>query len=300
MMVSSYAQPDKFPVLKGPYLGQKPPGIKPEIFAPELFSDFKYTFCSVFSSNGNEYYFAAAKTENDNAGIYWMHCRNQNWTKPEPAPFNSPEINHDMRFSPDGSKIFFQSWRPLPGSHVPDKIGCLWFSVRNNNSWENPQLVKCGGKILRAGYPDISRNGTLYFSMRDKKTGNIDIHCSRFINGSYSNPENLGKPINTEFIEGDLCVSPDERFIIVSCWERADNIGGGESDLYISFRRSDGTWTELINMGDTINTKYIENCPTISPDEKFFFFQRFDGINKSETFWVDARIIKNLKPKELK
>jgi len=29
------AQQDDFPVLKGPYLGQKPPGITPEVFEPE-------------------------------------------------------------------------------------------------------------------------------------------------------------------------------------------------------------------------------------------------------------------------
>ena len=246
---------DGFPVLKGPYLGQTPPGIIPQVFAPELSSGFKYTFCSVFTPDGAEYYFAAAKSDDDKDGIYWMRCMNNIWTKPEPAPFNSPEINHDMQFSADGSKIFFQSWRPLPGSNIPDKLGCLWFSIRKNNGWNEPQPVRCGGKILRAGYPDLSRNGTLYFSMRDKNTGNVDIHCSHLVSGTCTSPENLGSTINTEYIEGDLCVSPDERFIIVSCWERPDNTGGGESDLYISFRQSDGTWTKLINMGESVNTK---------------------------------------------
>ena len=33
-----HAQQENFPVLKGPYLGQKPPGLTPEIFAPEIIS----------------------------------------------------------------------------------------------------------------------------------------------------------------------------------------------------------------------------------------------------------------------
>ena len=297
---SNCTQKSDFPVLKGPYLGQNPPGTIPELFAPEVFSEFKYTFCSVFSPDGTEYYFAAARSDSDKAGIYWMQRMNNRWTRPEPAPFNSPEINHDMRFLADGSTIFFQSWRPLPGSNTPDALGCLWFSVRQKDGWGAPQPVMCGGEILRAGYPDISSDGTLYFSTRDKNTRNVDIHRSRLINGAYTAPENLGSPINTEYIEGDLCVSPDEKFIIVSCWERPDNTGGGESDLYISFRQSDGNWTPLKNMGEMINTQYIENCPTISPDQRYFFFQRFDGIDKSETFWVDAKIIADLKPEELK
>ena len=35
---SSHAQQDDFSVLKGPYLGQKPPGLVPEIFAPSIVS----------------------------------------------------------------------------------------------------------------------------------------------------------------------------------------------------------------------------------------------------------------------
>jgi hypothetical protein len=286
--------------LSGKYFGQKRPGLTPVEFAPDVFSGFKYAFCSVFSPDGNEFYFAAAKSEADKPGIYWMRRIEDKWTKPEPVPFNSTEIDHDMRISADGFRIFFQSWRPLPGSSIPDETGLLWFSVRTENGWGEPTPVKCGNNILRAAYPDISYNGTLYFSMRDKNTRNVDIHRSRFINGAYGPPENLGSSINTEYFEADLCVSTDESYIIVACWERPDNIGGEESDLYISFCGSDGNWTRLINMGETVNTKHIENCPTISPDGRFFFFQRFDRAGKSKTFWVSAKIIERYKPHALK
>ena len=284
-----------FPVLKGPFLGQRPPGMTPAVFAPNVFSDFTYAFCSVFSPDGNEFYFTAAKSENDKAGIFWMRRIDDIWTKPEPAPINSPEIDNDMRISADGNRIFFQSWRPLPGSNTPDKSGLLWFSIRLGNAWSDPLPVKCGGKILRAGYPDISLNGTLYFSTRDKNSGNVDIHRSGLINGAYCSPENLGCPPNTEYIEADLCVSPDESYIVVACWERPDNIGGVESDLYISFCKSDGSWTPLKNMGETINTKHIENCPTISPDGRYFFYQRCNRTDKSETYWVSIKIIEEFK-----
>ena len=35
-----HSQQEDFPVLKGPYLGQTPPGIEPEIFAPGLISTY--------------------------------------------------------------------------------------------------------------------------------------------------------------------------------------------------------------------------------------------------------------------
>ena len=49
---------DNFPVLKGPYLGQKPPGMEPEIFAPGIISTEKSEINSVFSPDGNEFYFS--------------------------------------------------------------------------------------------------------------------------------------------------------------------------------------------------------------------------------------------------
>ena len=271
----------------------------PELFAPEILTAYKpnYAFCSVFSPDGIKFYFC---TGDKTCDIMCMKRVNNKWTRPEITAFNSKYNDIDMRISADGFNIFFQSWRPLPGSNTPDRTGLLWFSVSRENGWSEPQPVKCGKKILRAGYLDISRNGSLFFSMKDKNTGNVDIHRSRFINGAYGSPENLGSSINTEYMEGDLCVSPDESYIIVSCWDRPDNTGGVASDLYISFCNSEGTWTSLKNMGLTINTNYIENCPTISPDGQYFFFQRFNGINKSETYWVSTRIIAKLKLEELK
>jgi hypothetical protein len=74
-----------------------------------------------------------------------------------------------------------------------------------------------------------------------------------------------------------------------------------ESDLYISFHKSDGSWTKLINMGEPINNELIENCPMISPDGKYFFFLRYNpAIKKAVTYWVSAQIIEALKCDKLK
>ncbi len=43
----NWAQNEKFPVLKGEYLGQKPPGTTPEIFAPGIVSTTQVAMTSV-------------------------------------------------------------------------------------------------------------------------------------------------------------------------------------------------------------------------------------------------------------
>ena len=50
-------KPDEFPALQGPYLGQKPPGMTPEIFAPGIVSTAEFEFAGTFSPDGKEYFF---------------------------------------------------------------------------------------------------------------------------------------------------------------------------------------------------------------------------------------------------
>jgi hypothetical protein len=291
---------DEFPVFKGPYLGQQPPGMTPRVFAPEIFSKSgpEWTFDATFAPGGNEFYFTRHDQDKGYDTIMCMRRIGNTWTKPEAVQFNSEVNSHNLCISPDGKRIFFRSWRPLPGSDVPEDRPFLWFVERTQIGWSEPQSVKCGGAHYRASRPGVAQDGTLYFAHRSEKTsGQSDIYRSRFIDGSYSAPENLGSTINTKYLEGDLFVAPDESFIVVSCWDRPDN--SGESDLYISFRRGDGSWGALENLGGPINTSNNENCPTLSPDGKYFFYLSVDAQSeppRCSTYWVDARILDRFKP----
>lgn len=56
-MFVCYAQQDDFPVLRGPYLGQKPPGLIPEIFAEGVMTtEFHEHSSPAFSPDGKEVY----------------------------------------------------------------------------------------------------------------------------------------------------------------------------------------------------------------------------------------------------
>ncbi len=62
-MFTSYAQQDDFPVFKGPYIGQKTPGMTPEVFAPGIIStEEKYELNSVFSLKEDEFYYEISTT----------------------------------------------------------------------------------------------------------------------------------------------------------------------------------------------------------------------------------------------
>ena len=221
-----------------------------------------------------------------------MRKVNDIWTKPKLAPFSGIYYDTDMCMSHDGYRFFFRSNRPFQGSTKPNDRFFIWYTVRIKNGWSEPRpLCFSSTTVIPVGCPTISYNGTLYFSARlDGSVGGSDVHFSRFVNGSYSLPENLGDTINSAYHEHSMLIAPDEKYIIVSCSGRPDVIG--EEDLYIGFRKSDGSWTPLKNMGKKINTESDEKCPVLSPDGKYLFFIRYK-LNRDacDIFWVDARII---------
>ncbi|TFH39035.1 MAG: hypothetical protein E4G95_02190, partial [Bacteroidia bacterium] len=56
-LTSCQTNQKKFPELTGPYLGQKPPGMKPEIFAPGVLSTDANEFNAAFTPSGDAVYF---------------------------------------------------------------------------------------------------------------------------------------------------------------------------------------------------------------------------------------------------
>jgi hypothetical protein len=291
---------DDWPVLKGPYLGQKPPGLTPELFAPGIISTkIKRELNSVFSPKGDEFYFAIYTPKPKDKCIIWCSKQiNGMWTKPEVANFSGKTIDVDMALSMDGNKLYFCSLRPMEQGAKPVAKHAIWFCNRLKKSgWSEP--IKLGTLINTSEsetYPCLTQKGRMFFaSTRKGGRGGKDIYYSQQIKGKFLKPVNIGDAVNTQYGEGDTFVAPDESFLIVSSSGRPDSLGG--SDLYISFKKPDGTWTVVKNMGKTVNTKDYEYSPMASPDGKYLFFSRFSEAG-SDIFWVDSKVIDKFRPKK--
>ncbi|MFC1565287.1 hypothetical protein ACFL6G_10145 [candidate division KSB1 bacterium] len=290
-----------FPILKGPYIGQEPPGMVPEIFAPEIISTKdKVELNSVFSPDGKEFYFSRWDEDMNDFRIMVTRRINDIWTKPETAPFSGKFGEADISISPDGQRFFFCSKRPFPGSNEPNTSYHIWYMTRSNSYWIDPKPIQLpDGSYLKALHPTSTKNGILYFQARLGRTyGESDLYRSKLENGVLNTPENLGERVNSSFSEADVVISPDESFLIVVCQDRPEIMG--DSDLYVGFRIN-GTWTELINMGNVINSEIGESSPMLSPDGKYLFFGRYDTEKDEDAiYWVSTMVIEEMKPDELK
>ncbi len=280
-----------FPVLTGNYLDQPPPGRAPVIFAPGIVSaeeHFEHSALA-FSPDYREVYWSSDFTEFGFYDIVYMKKVGGKWTPPEIAPFSKEFRAGSPVFSADGKKLYFSSTRPrFEGAGGSD--GNIWVVEREGPSWSEPrpldEPVNTGNRETVMG---ITREGTLYFRRE------LEFFRAKQKNGVFENPEKLDLKLEREARILALSVSPDESYLLMESMATGSSEG---ADLYISFQRDDGSWTEGVNLGGEINAGGYERFPLVTPDGRYLFFLRVtDG---SDFFWVDARIIDDLRAKNLK
>jgi Tol biopolymer transport system component len=215
----------------------------------------------------------------------FMRQENNQWSSSQPVPFVSPQNDCDPFFSFDGRRLYFISTRPKK-SRGNTKDWDIWFVEKEGDAWSEP--LNLGAPVnsnVDEYYVSLTKDGTIYFaSNRDGGLGSFDIYRSRFINGHFKKPENLGEAVNTTYLEHDPFVASDESFLIFTSVDRPGGFGTG--DLYISYQREDGTWSEASNLGKAFNTSGYDFCPMVSPDGKYFFFTRGGDI-----YWVTMEAV---------
>lgn len=277
-------------VMKGPYMGEKAPGLVPKLFAPNFISTEEEEFGSIFNKAGNEFFFGVhvkGKSE-----IRYAKMEGGLWTKPK-VILSHPKYGYNDPFlSNDEKRLFYISKRALDGKGKLKDVD-IWYSNRTKDGWSEP--INAGTKINTSGneyYISFTKDGTLYFGSNGhnpnrKNNDDYDIYYAKFVDGKFQQPVSLGNAINTTSYEADVFVAPDESYVIF-CSTR--DAGYGRGDLYISFKRPNGTWTDAVNMGDTINTKNYEYCPFVSKDGKYLFY-----TSNQDIYWVSTRILDTLR-----
>lgn len=280
----------------GKYLDPNLPGLIPKVFlSGYLNNDSVAAFCSVFSPTMKEFYFVRLNTDGSTPGVLsFMKKEQGKWSEIDTLLFTSGIYHdNDMCVSSDGSKMFFRSFRPLPNGEKPKSHAWLWFAEKNEGRWTKVKPLYCGKNLVKSGYPTVTEKGTLYFS--SIKNGKTGIYKSQLVDGKYSEIEFVYSVIDTLTTEGDMFIAPDESYMIISCYNHPENQFSSKGDLYVVYNIN-GEWSKAVSLGKEVNTKCTENCPAVTPDGKYLFFNRYcEELNIGNIYWVDSEIIKELK-----
>ncbi|MBN1272903.1 MAG: PD40 domain-containing protein [Candidatus Aminicenantes bacterium] len=289
-----------FPKLTGPYLGQKPPGKTPVVFAPGIVCTNGKEMMFGFFKKDSIFIFERIMPDFDKdwiyAPLYRTESKNGEWTKPRQSKNTGKPWFHAYPDAPEGTEIFFAWRKNLDGSGPTFDID-LWKVVKTSSGWLPPQRLS--PSVNTDGFdswPSVADDKTLYFfSNRKGGFGKSDLYRSKPQHGEYRAVENLGKFINSSLNDHDPFIAPDERYLLW-CSDRPGGYGG--NDLYIAYKQENGEWTGPFNLGETINTSANETRPYVTGNGRNLFFVR-DVNSSRDIFWVDAKIIEKLRPYNL-
>jgi outer membrane protein OmpA-like peptidoglycan-associated protein len=149
----------------------------------------------------------------------------------------------------------------------------FYISYLSDNTWQ--KAFNAGSPLntnQNEGAQTLSSNGSYMFFTacnRPGGIGNCDIYFSAFSNGKWSEPSNLGIPVNTKHWESTPSISADGRTLFFSS-SRPGGVGG--KDIWFSRLDEKNKWTEPVNLGPNINTEGDEISPFIHFDGKTLYF----------------------------
>ena len=243
----------------------------PQLFAPDIIQTEHREAEAAFSPDLKEFYFRRRGGVYEKNTLVVIQNKDGRWVESlVPPRAGEPFI------SPDGQVLHL-------GSKYRERTDTGWSEVKSLG----PMFDREDWGIMRL---TASATGTYVFD--DYKSNDV-IRISRVKDGIRQEPTLLDAEINTGEWTAHPFIAPDESYLI---WDSERDSGYGDNDLYISFRQEDGSWGPAINLGDEINTEFAEAYGSVSPDGKYFFFHRGYGGDTGDIFWVDAQLIKALRP----
>lgn len=191
--------------------------------------------------------------------------------------------------SSDGKWLFFTGCGRADGQGSCD----IYFSRSTAKGWSTPiNLDYPINTPFFDGQPSFSANGkTLFFiSNRQGGVGGMDIWYCNIVGFKpdgipiFSQPENLGKVVNSSDDENSPFIHPDGKTLYYSS---NGLIGMGQMDLYLTRQDSMNQWSEPLNFGYPTNTTGDEIGFVLNAkgDRGYFASDRYNNGNNGKDIY---------------
>lgn len=264
----------------GPYFGQKPPGMKPEIFAPGFISTDLHEFACSFSPDGKEFYFSRRDFEKNDVGIFFTNLTENGWTQPKEF-INKPCFEPMM--TPDGKRLYFSEM----GVSENKLQMVIWYLEREGHEWSQPMTVPDFLSPDKAMYISVANSGYIYTTDISGGMTNSKLAVSKRIGNQNVELTPLGPFFNDGKNEMYPFISPDESYLLF-CHPSAQM--GDANVVYVTFNKGNRRWSDpmYIDLGMQAGTPYV------SPDGRYLFFTSGER-RKGDIYWVSSNVIHKLR-----
>jgi hypothetical protein len=250
-------------------------------------------FC--ITQSGDEAYFTVQSPNQDLSQIVCIKQNEKGWGEPILMPFCNQFIYMEPFLFDDDKALYFVSDRPISDTSKIKKDFDIWVVIRKDkqSAWSTP--IHLGAPVnteFDEFYPSLSKNKNLYFTMdASSGKGKDDIYFCKWNGSNYEKPIILNNNINSEGHEFNAFIASDETYLIYTKYNAIDGLGSG--DLYVSKRDEKGEWQLGKNLGNSINTKYMEYCPFYDEKSGMLYFtskrndlqpSKFDDFKSFENY----------------
>lgn len=221
-------------------------------------------------------------------------------------PLNTKKSEYFPVLTIDGKNMFF--------TFAEGKMGGedIYFSQLINDTWIKPKNM---GKPFSTNENDavnsISADGNtivLFGSYKGYIGGGDNFYAQKTASG-WSEIKPFPKPLNTKYWECDGFLTADGKAFFFTS-DRPGGVGEfvkggqfyhgeyeGNTDIYVSVKNGE-SWSEPINLGNTVNTPFSERSPFLHPDGKTLYFSSdghygigsldvFKSVRLSDTSWSE-------------
>lgn len=205
-------------------------------------------------------------------------------------------INTEMgeEYSPvvsgDSRNLFFCGYNRLDNLGGED----VYVSRKENNDWSAPEIVPgLSNEVSNDAIMSVSTDGSKAVLFHNGKLAYSEKSLEGWSQLAYF-PDN----INNCSWNGDAMISSDGNALFFSSVREQDGFGidfshnefyhatqAYFSDLYVSIQSENG-WSNPINLGNAINTNFIERSPFLHPDMKTLYFSSdgHGGLGKLDVY----------------
>ncbi|MDX2188721.1 MAG: OmpA family protein [Bacteroidota bacterium] len=207
---------------------------------------------------------------------------------------NSPDSELNPKITADGKQLFFTRKGMEDGIPIED----IWVAeMGKDNKWKKAKRLdepfNTGEKnsvsfvSTDGNYVIIKGTFNKKLEMSYKERGFSMIKKTK---GGWSQPEKLIIEDYSTLDKGmhnGMTMAPNQSTIVFSLSETRDAVA---NDLYISFKKTDGTWTKPRTLGTTVNGPTNEFSPFIGADGvSLFFASDRPGLGETD-IWLTKRL----------
>ena len=207
-----------------------------------------------------------------------------------PLPFNPQNLGSAVNTSKaeyfpcltvDGQTLLFTRREKAEGENYEQED--FYMSTRSDSGWQTAHPVGIPiNTRWNEGAPTLSPDGQYIIftacanAARDygpdrEGYGSCDLFASRRMGSGWTEPVNLGTPVNSGYWETQPSFASDGRTLYFVRGYR-DKQGESQQDIFTSEMLSDGQWSVPVKLPDVINSAGREESVFIHPDGRTLYF----------------------------